>query len=369
MRLGTRGSALAMWQARTVARLIEESGGAKVEIVVIRTSGDEGPPEQPVPRVSDSAAAGGYGPPSLMDRGELRRGLAGAASDAAAAEADATTPKLATDVRASEGGPQVPSVKRLFVKEIEEALLDGRIDLAVHSSKDLPAILPDGLMIGAALAREDPRDALLLPGEPGMHDLASMKHKLGDAPRIGTSSVRRMAELRALFPSATFIPIRGNVDTRVRKLDAGQCDALVLAAAGVKRLGLEGRISAFLPVEICVPAPGQGIVAVEIAERSTRAVRQAIATLADADATTALVAERAVVHALGGGCQMPLGALATVEGQQVEMLGVVASLDGRTFIRASASGIRGNAAAVGEKLARHLLDKGAAEILSSPHTK
>jgi hydroxymethylbilane synthase len=325
MRLGTRGSALALWQARTVARLIEERGGPTVEIVVIRTSGDEGPPDRPAP-------------------------------------------KLATLDRASEGGPTVEasSVKRLFVKEIEEALLEGRIDLGAHSSKDLPAVLPDGLMIGAALEREDPRDALLLPGESGAYDLASVKQALGGEPRIGTSSVRRMAELRALFPSASFIPIRGNVDTRLRKLDAGHCDVLVLAAAGVKRLGLEARISAFLPPDICVPAPGQGIVAVEIAERSARAVRQAVAALDDADAATALVAERAVVHALGGGCHMPLGALATVEGQQVQMLGLVASPDGRTIIRASATGIRGNAAAAGEKLARQLLDKGAAEILSPP---
>jgi hydroxymethylbilane synthase len=352
MRLGTRGSALALWQARTVARMIEQRGGQTVEIVVIRTSGDEGPPDTPVPQVSAPAAEGGYGE---------------------------TTPKLATDVHASEGGQQAPkgaasapqpvNVKRLFVKEIEEALLDGGIDLAVHSSKDLPAVLPDGLMIGAALEREDPRDALLLPGESGADDLASVKQRLGGEPRIGTSSVRRMAELRALFPSAAFIPIRGNVDTRLRKLDAGECDALALAAAGVKRLGLEARISAFLPLEICVPAPGQGIVAVEIAERSAPVVRQAVAALDDADAATALVAERAVVYALGGGCHMPLGALATVEGQQVQMLGLVASPDGRTIIRASATGNRGNAAAAGEKLARHLLDKGAAEILSSPHTQ
>jgi hydroxymethylbilane synthase len=307
MRIGTRGSALALWQARTVARLIEERGPA-CEIVVIRTSGDEGsvPPDPPNSR---------------------------------------------------------ENVKRAFVKEIEDALLEGRVDLAVHSAKDLPGTLPEGLRVAAAIEREDPRDALLLPVTAAVTGLDAVRRTLGQRPRLGTSSVRRTAELRMLFPAASFVPIRGNIDTRLRKLDAGDCDALVLAAAGVKRLGLEQRLSALLAVDVCVPAPGQGIVAVEIADRCPDHVRAAVARISDADAETALLAERAVVVALGGGCQMPLGALATLDGQNVTVHGLVASIDGGELIRASARGHRGGAAAVGEKLAAQLVAKGALQLL------
>lgn len=329
MKIGTRGSALALWQARTVARLIRETGGPDCEIVIIRTSGDEGsgPPD----------------PPAAFQ-----------------------------------------NVKRMFVREIEEALLDGRVEIAVHSSKDLPGELPEGLFIGAALEREDPRDALLLPqskhGTEGVTadgitsgasvtprtskpDFESVRTLLGRHPRVGTSSVRRSAELRAIFPDAIFLPVRGNVDTRLRKLDAGECDVLVLAAAGVKRLGLAHRISAVIPTEVCLPAPGQGIVAVEIAERATPVVREVVRRISDADAEAALLAERAVVLALGGGCQMPLGALATLDGQDIAVRGIVSSLDGRTIIRGRARGHRGGAAAVGEKLAAQLLGKGASALL------
>jgi len=320
MRIGTRGSALALWQARAVAHLIQETGGPECDVVVIRTAGDEGsgPPDPPVPLPTAAAAI---------------------------------------------------NVKRLFVKELEDALLQGQVDAAVHSSKDLPGILPQGLRIAATLAREDPRDALLMPAQSTACDLESIKNALGEKPRIGTSSVRRIASLRAVFPDATFTPIRGNVETRLRKLDAGECDVLVLAVAGLKRLGVESRISSILPVDLCVPAPGQGIVAVEIASHSAKAVRQAIARIDEADAHDMLMAERAVVQALGGGCQMPLGALATIDDQYVTIQGLVASLDGATVIRASARGHRGGAAAVGEKLATQLLRKGAAHILSSQHTK
>ena len=308
MRIGTRGSALALWQARTVARLIHESGGPECEIVVIRTSGDEGqtPPDPP-------------------------------------------------------REPQ--NVKRTFVKEIEDALLHERVDIAVHSAKDLPGELPAGLLVAAALEREDPRDALLLPVHATARGFDAVKTALGRDLRIGTSSVRRSVELRSVFPTATFVPIRGNVDTRLRKLDVGECDALVLAIAGVKRLGLEQRISAPLPTDICVPAPGQGIVAIEIAGSAASEVRTAVKRISDVDAEAALLAERAVVQALGGGCQMPLGALARLDEHQLFIDAVVASLDGRTVIRASASGHRGSAAAVGEKAARQLLAKGAAELL------
>jgi hydroxymethylbilane synthase len=254
------------------------------------------------------------------------------------------------------------NVKRTFVKEIEDALLDGRIDVAVHSAKDLPGDLPDGLAIAAALAREDPHDALLL-GAGDVTGFDAAKARLGQNPRLGTSSVRRIAQLRNAFPHATFIPIRGNVDTRLRKLDAGECDALVLAAAGVKRLGLHHRISALIPTNVCLPAPGQGIVAVEIRERAEAAVKEAVKCIADADADTALTAERAVVQALGGGCQMPLGVLTVIDGQRIVVHGVVAALDGGTVLRATARGHRGGAAAAGEKLAAQLIGRGAKDVL------
>ncbi|MGH9176162.1 MAG: hydroxymethylbilane synthase, partial [Vicinamibacterales bacterium] len=179
----------------------------------------------------------------------------------------------------------------------------------------------------------------------------------------GTSSVRRSAQLRAIFPGATFSPIRGNVETRLRKLDAGDCDALVLAAAGLKRLGLDERVSAYLPIDLCVPAPGQGIVAVEITGNAAQTVKDLVAGISDADAATALVAERAVMQALGGGCQMPLGAIAGIDGPTLEVRGLVASLDGRTMVRATVRGHRGGAAAAGEKLAHKLLALGAAALL------
>ena len=335
MRIGTRGSALALWQARTVAHLIAESGGPPCKIVVIRTSGDEsaGPPDSP--RQST------LGTPSTL-----------------------STPSTSTS-----GTPGTLSVKRLFVKEIEEALLGGRVDIAVHSCKDLPAALPDGLRIVGAIAREDARDALVLPSASSAHGLDAVVAALGPTPRIGTSSVRRAAELTARFPGATFTPIRGNVDTRLRKLDAGEADALTLAAAGLKRLGLEARISAFLPVDVCVPAPGQGIVAIEIAEAAARPIRDAVTAITDADAMAALLAERAVVQALGGGCQMPLGVHAVIDGQAIVVSGAVVAPDGSRVVRASQTGNRGNAAAAGEKLAAQLLQRGAAEILSSLHPK
>jgi hydroxymethylbilane synthase len=298
LRIGTRGSALALTQARGVAEAIGDA-----ELVPIRTSGDEG--------------------------------------GAAAAPVED---------------------KSRFVREIERALLEGEIELAVHSAKDLPGLLPDGLIIAAALEREDPRDALLLRGS-SVNSFDTARATLGLTPRLGTSSVRRAAELRGAFPRATFVPIRGNVDTRVRKLDAGDCDALVLAAAGVKRLGLEQRLSAFIPTEICMPAPGQGIVAIEIAEGADAGVRDAVARISDADAETALLAERAVVQALGGGCQMPLGALTTIDGQDISVDGVVASPDGATVLRAVARGHRSGPAAVGEKLAAQLVARGASQFL------
>jgi hydroxymethylbilane synthase len=305
LRLGTRGSALALWQARTVAALIESSA-TPVEIVVIRTTGD----------------------------------------------------RLQQAPLSEVGG------KRLFVKEIEDALLDGAIDLAVHSAKDMSAVLPDGLEIAAVLPREDPRDAVVLPAGRMSADFTSvLTHLAGDAV-IGTGSVRRVAQLGMLLPRARFAGVRGNVDTRLRKLDNGDFDALVLAAAGLRRLGLAARVSALIPIESCVPAPGQGIVAVEIRSTDTSA-RQALASSGDSATKACLTAERAVVTALGGGCQLPLGAIALHADGVLRMHGLVASLDGSRVVRREVSGSDEDPAGVGLRLADALSEGGATEILGA----
>lgn len=256
--------------------------------------------------------------------------------------------------------------KRLFVKEIEDALLSGAVDLAVHSSKDLPVVLPDGLTLGAVLPREDPRDAIVLrrpPTEGAVLPLDEIVRHLGCAPRIGTSSVRRSAQLTTLLPGARFAPIRGNLDTRLYRLDAGHFDALVLAAAGLKRLGHEARISAWLPPEVCVPAPGQGIIAVEICSGEST-VREVVAAIDEPVSAAALAAERAVVTRLGGGCQMPIGAYAAVSGRRLALTAIVISLDGAQAVRADAEGPLADAERIGAEAAALLLSRGAGDILA-----
>jgi hydroxymethylbilane synthase len=280
--------------------------------------------------------------------------------------------------------------KRLFVKEIEDALLRREIDVAVHSSKDMPALLPAGLAIGGVLPREDPLDAIVLPhrvrlkpdttgdnpddddDNPSsvvsgfsrtMTTIEELVAELGRSPSIGTSSVRRIAQLSRLFPGARFTPIRGNLDTRLRKLDQGGHDALVLAAAGLRRLGFAARISLALPPAACVPAPGQGIVAIEIREDDEDMWR-VVGRIDDPAAADALAAERAVVAALGGGCQTPVGALATVvEDDVLELVAIVVALDGSRAVREQGRGPRAEAAALGERVGAALIANGAAEIL------
>ena len=317
LRIGTRGSPLALWQANTVGRLIAERGGPTCEIVVIRTSGDEKPnAPSSTSGTSTSGTFGTFG----------------------------------------------TSAKATFVKEIEDALVASRVDLAVHSSKDLSALLPDGLIIGATLARDDPRDAVLLPhGEP-IDTLAALQTRASARCVIGTSSVRRAAQLSTIFPLASFVPIRGNVESRLRKLDAGECDLLVLACAGLKRLGLDQRISFALSAGDCIPAPGQGIVAVEVRE-DTPEVGGVVRAISDSEAMDALTAERAVVGALGGGCQMPLGAHARIKGDHLSIDAVVIAPEGSRVVRESAQGRRADAARIGESVARLLLEHGAEQIL------
>jgi len=294
LRLGTRGSALALWQARTVAAALEARGSA-VEIVRISTQGDR--------------------------------------------RQDVSLPEI--------GG------KGVFVKEIETALLEGEIDLAVHSPKDMAAEPAAGLAIAATLPREDARDALVnRAGSPAL------------PATFGTGSVRRIAQLKRAFPHALFAPVRGNVDTRLRKLDAGEMDVLVLAAAGLRRLGFGERISALVPIETCVPAPGQGIIAIEVRADDQRTYAE-VSALNDDDARVALRAEQAVVLALGGGCQLPLGAYASTVNGALVLRAVVASVSGDDILSTEVTGRHADAAAIGLQAAGDLAARGARRILET----
>ncbi len=297
VKIGTRGSRLALWQAQTVAHALTTAGHGPCEIVIFRTSGDQ-----------------------LQDR-----------------------------PLSEEGG------KRLFVREIEEALLGRAVDVAVHSAKDLPAELPAGLVIGGVLAREDPRDALVLAANSSVNSSAP-------SGKIGTGSIRRVAQLRPAWPDARFEPVRGNVDTRLRKLDEGQFDALVLAAAGLRRLGFGDRISALIPLDRCVPAPGQGAIAIEVRADDSK-TGQAVAAVSDADTAVALETERIVVDEIGGGCQVPLGAVATIADGTLELLAVVASPDGSRVARATVRGPASEFRALGRRAADELAAAGGREIL------
>ena len=228
----------------------------------------------------------------------------------------------------------------------------------------MPAASADELVVGATLPREDPRDAVLLPSGSVGGEVDEIIERLGASPVIGTSSIRRVAQLRNMFPNASFTPIRGNVDTRLRKLDAGEYHAIVLAMAGVRRLGLGKRISCALPLERSVPAPGQGIVAVEH-RHDRREVGEILARINDPDSTDALRAEREFVRGLGGGCQMPIGALAQVNGNELHFTGVVLAPDGSRAVRAESRGPRHEAAALGAALAETLLGSGARVMLDA----
>lgn len=296
LRLGTRGSALALRQSSMMAAEIERRG-TPVELVTIRTSGD-----------------------------------------------------VATGSLAALGG------KGLFVKEIEEALLRRRIDLAVHSLKDMPATLPAGLVLAATPPRVDPRDVLIsaagLPLE-----------RLPAGTRVGTSSLRRRAQLAAVRPDLGVVDMRGNVDTRLRKLAAGNVDAILLAAAGLARLGLAPAGLVPLPPTQFVPAIGQGILALEV-RADDAAVHAIVAALDDPATRAAATAERTFLAAVGGDCHTPLAAHAAVRGGQLHMRALVASVDGRDVVGDTFEGPLDAAADVGARLADALLSRGAAEIIA-----
>jgi hydroxymethylbilane synthase len=293
--IGSRGSQLALWQARWIQARIQ-GFGVESRIEIIHTTGDK-----------------------------------------------------ITDVALSKVG-----TKGLFTKEIEEALLSGAIDLAVHSLKDMPTDLPDGLILAAIPEREDPRDALV------GRSLAALSAK----SRVGTSSLRRAAQLRARRADLEIENIRGNVDTRLRKLDEGQYDAIILASAGLRRLGWENRITELLDAEVMCPAVGQGALAVET--RGDGGTAQEIAArLEHRDSRIAVTAERAVLRALGGGCQVPIGAYATVDGDLLRLRSIIVSPDGTQMIRKQAQGAAGDAAAIGSGLGAELLAHGGRQILEA----
>lgn len=290
MIIGSRGSQLALWQARWVA---EQLPGA--EIVTIKTTGDK-----------------------------------------------------ITDVPLARAG----GTKALFTKEIEEALLEGRIDLAVHSLKDMPAQIDPRLTIAAVPVREDPRDALV-------------GRKLAGLPAgavVGTSSVRRAAQLRHLRPDLRIENLRGNVETRLRKLDDGRYDAIVLAAAGLRRLGLDARITELLDPEVMCPAIGQGALAIEARADDEQTLR-VLAPLDNAAARAETTAERALLLDLGGGCQVPVGGLARLIGDLLRITAVVASPNGAQLIRVSLEGPASDPAGLGRRAAQELLSRGADRIL------
>ena len=296
--IGTRGSKLALWQAEHVKATIEEKFPEwTAEIFIIKTKGDK---IQDVPL----AKVGGKG---------------------------------------------------LFVKEIEEALLDGRIDIAVHSMKDMPAEIPEGLCIGAVPAREMPSDVLI------SRDGCEFS-QLKKAAKIGTSSLRRGAQLKHARPDVEIVPLRGNLDTRLRKLEDEDLDAIVLAAAGVKRLGLETRITQYLDDSVMLPAVGQGALCIEI-RKGDPVVGPVIEALDDKSTHTVVVGERAFLHRLEGGCQVPIAAHGRLDGESLELTGLVADLDGSTIIKDTVSGPAENAKELGTRLAERILEKGAGPIL------
>jgi len=251
--------------------------------------------------------------------------------------------------------------KGVFTKELEDALLDRRIDIAVHSLKDLPTVLPEGLTISAICEREDPRDALVVGSHTEFDSVALDKLPLGTI--VGTSSPRRLAQLRSWRGDELVIKeLRGNVDTRIRKLDEGQYDAIILAAAGLVRLGLEDRISLRVPISHMLPAVGQGAIAIETRSDDDFAI-EATGRLDHRKTHLACSAERAFLRELGGGCQLPIAAHARFEGDVLKFDGLVASPDGSKRLQDSLSGPADTAVQLGAFLASMLLDRGAASLL------
>lgn len=246
--------------------------------------------------------------------------------------------------------------KGLFVKEIEEALLRGEADLAVHSMKDVPAELPDGLLIAGVSEREDVRDALVSKNGAGLSDLPP-------EAKIGTSSLRRGAQLLALRPDFQIVSIRGNVQTRLKKMEEQGLDAVILASAGLSRLGLSELITDKIPLQTLLPAVGQGALGMEC-RADDGETRRLVLNITDASAVTAVEAERAFLARLEGGCQVPIAGYADLEGAEVALSGLVASLDGKQVIRGQGRAPTEQAADLGRQVAQEVLDRGGREILA-----
>jgi hydroxymethylbilane synthase len=300
IKIGTRGSALAVWQAEWVrSQLLSLHPECHVELVKIKTTGD----------------------------------------------------KILDVPLAQVGG------KGLFVKEIETALLEGRVDLAVHSMKDMPAEIPPGLCIGVIPERENPLDVLI----------SRNGHKFEGLPkeaRVGSSSLRRGAQVRHARPDITVHPLRGNLDTRLRKLETEGLDAIILAAAGVKRLGLEHRITEYIPDTLMLPAIGQGALSIEVRE-DDEAIRRLTVPLDHKETRLAVESERAFLAQLEGGCQVPIAGHARVIEGRVELTGLVAEVDGSVLLRETIEGPVDRGEELGVELAHRLLEQGAREILDN----
>ena len=300
LRIATRKSPLALWQAEHVrSRLMELHAGLQVELLTMSTQGD---------RILDSPLA-----------------------------------KI--------GG------KGLFVKELEQGMLEDRADIAVHSMKDVPAELPEGLCIGAILEREDPQDAFV------SNEFAAVD-ALPDAARVGTSSLRRQCQLRARRPDLRILDLRGNVGTRLGKLDAGDYDAIVLACAGLKRLGMAARITSALTPELMLPAIAQGVIGIEC-RCDDEWVKALIAPLNHEETLQRTTAERAMNATLAGGCQAPVAGYSVINANAIELRGLVGRADGSEIIHGDISGPVQQAAAIGKQLADDLLSRGARPILDA----
>ena len=288
---------------------------------------------------------------ALCQAGWVRDRLAAAGHQVEIRGIKTTGDKLANVPLASSG------TKGLFIKEIEEAVAAGTVDLAVHSLKDLPTEQPAGLVVGAVPHRADARDALI--SRKG-HQLAALPPE----SRIGTSSLRRQSQLRALRRDIEIVPMRGNVDTRLGKLDRGECDALLLAAAGLERLGLGSRATYYFPVEEMCPAVGQGALALEVRQGDER-IEPVVRRLDDPATHQAVRAERALLRSLGGGCEVPIAAHACCDGGKLRLVAVIASLDGSSVIRTRAAAAFDEPDELGERAAADLLRQGARQILGS----
>jgi len=299
--IGTRSSELALWQTQHIKLLIEVIfPGIIIEVQIIQTTGD---------KILDAPLA------KIGDKG-------------------------------------------LFTKELEIALLDKRIDLAVHSLKDVPTVIPEGLAIGAILEREDVHDVFIANPKKANSSFINLPQNAV----IATGSLRRKCQLLSARPDLQIVDIRGNLNTRIKKLDESDWDGIILAKAGVMRLGLTHRITEILPLEIMLPAVGQGALAIEI-RNGDKNIEEVIRTLHHIPTATAVTAERALLRHLEGGCQIPIGAYGQINGDELQLDAIIGSLDGRHIVRGTKAGNQNDAERIGIELAEELLQQGGKEIL------